>query len=185
MCNRSHDCISNGVSCSYTNRAEEDDSSRRRVAVKVTVTKSFGRDAKHAIGTRVSKFFLDEESGEVRPYAGTMVGSNPAERFYRVRYEDGNKEELNEDELSAVVVVVRAPRESRDANVNEKSKRRCIATKANVISKCKIKHAIGTAIFSEFLDEDNDEERPFSGEVVGFDANKRLYWVRYEDNNEE
>ncbi len=54
-----------------------------------------------------------------------------------------------------------------------------------VISKCKINCAVGTAVSRAFLDEDSNEERPFSGEVVRFDPNKRLYRVRYKDGDEE
>ena len=48
----------------------------------------------------------------------------------------------------------------------------------------KQKYAVGTTVSKVFHDADLGEERPFSGEVISYDAKKTLYWVRYEDGDE-
>eukprot|EP00584_Thalassiosira_punctigera_P025640 CAMPEP_0172555300 /NCGR_PEP_ID=MMETSP1067-20121228/58342_1 /TAXON_ID=265564 ORGANISM="Thalassiosira punctigera, Strain Tpunct2005C2" /NCGR_SAMPLE_ID=MMETSP1067 /ASSEMBLY_ACC=CAM_ASM_000444 /LENGTH=2498 /DNA_ID=CAMNT_0013343815 /DNA_START=188 /DNA_END=7684 /DNA_ORIENTATION=+ len=47
------------------------------------------------------------------------------------------------------------------------------------------KYDAGTVVSKVFRDEDDDQERPFPGEVVGYDADKKRYSVRYEDGDEE
>lgn len=48
----------------------------------------------------------------------------------------------------------------------------------------KQKYAVGTTVSKVFHDAELGEERPFSGEVISYDAKKTLYWVRYEDGDE-
>jgi len=62
---------------------------------------------KYAIGTAVSKFFLDEDrDGEEHPFSGEVVGYDAIEKLYQVRYEDDDEEELDEVELGNIVVPV-------------------------------------------------------------------------------
>ena len=57
----------------------------------------------YAVGTTVSKVFFDEEMGEERPFSGSVIGYDTEEKLYSVKYEDGDEEELNEQELSKII----------------------------------------------------------------------------------
>ena len=58
------------------------------------------------------------------------------------------------------------------------------APEAKKPSPPKQKYAVGTTVSKVFHDPELGEERPFSGEVISYDAKKTLYWVRYEDGDE-
>ena len=54
------------------------------------------------IGTAVKKYFYDEK-GVKRLYSGMITEYDPKEGLYRIKYEDGDREQLDEMELSEVV----------------------------------------------------------------------------------
>ena len=54
------------------------------------------------IGTAVNKYFYDEK-GVKRLYSGMITEYDPKEGLYRIKYEDGDREQLDEMELSEVV----------------------------------------------------------------------------------
>ena len=47
------------------------------------------------------------------------------------------------------------------------------------------KYQVGIAISKKFYDEDIGADRPFSGNVIRYDADAKLYSIRYEDGDEE
>ena len=51
--------------------------------------------------------------------------------------------------------------------------------------RVKPKYRVGVAVSKKFYDEDIGIERPFSGNVIGYDADAKLYSIRYEDGDEE
>ena len=54
------------------------------------------------IGTAVKKYFYDNK-GIKRLYSGVITEYDPKEGLYRIHYEDGDREQLDEMELSEVV----------------------------------------------------------------------------------
>lgn len=55
-----------------------------------------GADPTDYIARRVAKFFGDEES----PYFGTVISYDPDNQFWKIRYEDGDQEDMEFYELS-------------------------------------------------------------------------------------
>lgn len=63
--------------------------------------------------------------------------------------------------------------------------RRELTPRGSRVKKPKPKYANGTAVSKIFFDDAIDDERPFSGEVVEYYADDKLYSVRYEDGDVE
>ena len=71
-------------------------------------------DAKYGVGTVVYKIFQDKARDSERPFSGTVVGyrvlggrgtpGEAASYYYRVAYEDGDEEELDELDMGRVFV---------------------------------------------------------------------------------
>ena len=54
--------------------------------------------------------------------------------------------------------------------------------------KCKITstiHPIGTAVTKSFIDPETGEERPYSGFVISYDSEFKLYKIRYDEDGDE
>lgn len=58
----------------------------------------------HKIGTKVSKYFMDEELGKACPFSGRISSYDPDSKLYMIVYEDGDAEELSEDEVEMIRV---------------------------------------------------------------------------------
>ena len=148
---------------------------------------------KYAVGTTVSKVFFDPEELEHRPFAGTVIRYDRKEKLYLVRYEDGDKEELDEEEISTIID------EGGSGKVQSKKKRKVSSgDNPKVAANCeknkkprrepsptKQTFKVGTTVSKKFFDAELGYERPFSGEVISYDSKKTLYWVRYEDGDQE
>ena len=59
----------------------------------------------YAVGTAVSKVLYDEEEGKEYPSSGNVTQYCPGKKLYSINYEDGDKEELYEWELSKIAVI--------------------------------------------------------------------------------
>ena len=59
--------------------------------------------SRYKIGATVSKVFVDEEIGEERPFSGNVIGYDKEENLYKIKYEDGDEEEINEVDLSKII----------------------------------------------------------------------------------
>ena len=64
------------------------------------------RHMKYSIGAHVSKVFDDPKTGKERPFSGTIVSYDNYEKLYKVRYEDGDEEELDEGDIGKIIVKV-------------------------------------------------------------------------------
>ena len=60
---------------------------------------------KLAVGTKVSKVFHVEEIGEDCTFSGEVISYDNKTSLYWIRYDDGDKEEVNEEELSTIIDV--------------------------------------------------------------------------------
>ena len=58
---------------------------------------------KFPLATPVSKEFEDDD-GEMRPFAGTIMGYDAHYMLYKIEYEDGDVEELNYNEVASILV---------------------------------------------------------------------------------
>jgi len=65
------------------------------------------------------------------------------------------------------------------------AKKRAASPKKKPLKSNKPKYANGTTVSKVFMDEDDGEEKPFSGKVTGYDVEEKTYCVRYEDGDEE
>ena len=70
-----------------------------------TATIKCAAEPTYAVGTAVSKVFYDEEEGKERPFSGNVAQYDPDKKVYSISYEDGDKEELYEWELSKIAVI--------------------------------------------------------------------------------
>jgi hypothetical protein len=76
----------------------------------------------YAVGTKVSKVFVDEVSGEHRQLPGEVTRFDGDEQLYRVKYEDGDEEQLNYDELSKIVLIHNKGKVDLSKNQGQKTK---------------------------------------------------------------
>ena len=58
----------------------------------------------YEVGTKVSKFFEDIETGETRPFSGVVESYDPHYKLYRIVYEDDDKEDLTREDVSDILV---------------------------------------------------------------------------------
>ena len=60
---------------------------------------------KYPIGTQLSKIFLTEDgSNQPQPFRGNVIGYDGKRKLYAIQYEDDDREEMTEKELSAYVL---------------------------------------------------------------------------------
>jgi hypothetical protein len=79
-----------------------------------------------AVGTVVSKIFLDDYGNE-RPFYGNIVGYDADSKLYKVRYDDGDGEEMNEFEVTLLIANLgkkrglgtSSPRKKKGASAND------------------------------------------------------------------
>ena len=62
----------------------------------------------YAVGTAVSKEFVDKVSGEHRHLSGEVTRYDADGQSYRVKYDDGDEEQLNHEALSKIVLIHRS-----------------------------------------------------------------------------
>ena len=75
-------------------------------------------------------------------------------------------------------------RDSSSKSLTKKTPTKKKAPESKKPSPIKQKYAVGTTVSKVFHDAELGEERPFSGEVISYNAKKTLYWVQYEDGDE-
>ena len=80
------------------------DVARERRPSKEEGSRGGRRRPKFRIGTRVRKSFPDGDGGGGRLFSGRVTAYDGPAGLYRVRYEDGDEEEMEEDELEEFVV---------------------------------------------------------------------------------
>ena len=76
---------------------------------------------KYVVGTTVSRLFFVEDEGKERPFTGEVTGYNAHSKLYSVTYEDGDDEELEEGELSEIVVNGKHVKQSKKTVKRKKS----------------------------------------------------------------
>ena len=59
--------------------------------------------SRYKIGATVSKVFVDEKIGKERPFSGNVIGYDKEEKLYKIKYEDGDEEEIGEVDLSKII----------------------------------------------------------------------------------
>ena len=59
----------------------------------------------------------------------------------------------------------------------------CLASMAK--KQVKPNYRVGIAVSKIFYDADTGKERPFSGKIIGYDTDAKLYSIKYEDGDEE
>jgi hypothetical protein len=77
--------------------------------VRAVVTEqraSGGGDGSSLVGRWVEKWFKVPESRQYRLYTGRVTSYDPVRQYYRVIYEDGDREEMTLDELTEILVSV-------------------------------------------------------------------------------
>lgn len=60
---------------------------------------------KYPCGTSVSKVFVDDKNGTKRAFSGSIIGYDKKDKLYKVKYDDGDEEELDEGDLTKIVVI--------------------------------------------------------------------------------
>ena len=59
------------------------------------------------VGAKVRKDFPSKETGEMRPFTGVVTGYRP--KYYRIRYEDGDEEEMEWKLLGPILIAEDPP----------------------------------------------------------------------------
>lgn len=121
---------------STTNTTQEDD------VVEDTKTKvnkpppaRRQRHMKYSIGAHVSKVFGDPKTGKERPFSGTIVSYDNYEKLYKVRYEDGDEEELDEGDIGKIIVKVGSTKSKKKGKKGTLKNDKSSSTKPS----CKVK----------------------------------------------
>ncbi len=76
----------------------------------------------YAVGTAVSREFVDEVSGEQCQLSGEVTRYDADGQLYRVKYEDGNEEQLNHEALSKIVLINNMGQDDSSKNQGKKIK---------------------------------------------------------------
>eukprot|EP00629_Pelagomonadales_sp_RCC1024_P018749 CAMPEP_0119271978 /NCGR_PEP_ID=MMETSP1329-20130426/8351_1 /TAXON_ID=114041 /ORGANISM="Genus nov. species nov., Strain RCC1024" /LENGTH=126 /DNA_ID=CAMNT_0007272035 /DNA_START=44 /DNA_END=421 /DNA_ORIENTATION=+ len=106
------------------------------------------------VGRRVAKRFV-ADSGHERLFRGEVVAYDEAEGWWRVLYDDGDGEELDEAGLLPILSL-RRPRSY-----------------------------VGRRVEKRFLAEDGSGYRPFGGEVESYDEETGWFKITYDDGDGE
>ena len=77
---------------------DDDDDEMKEGETKCDITKQ-----KLAVGIKVSKVFHVKEIGEDCTFSGEVISYDNKTSLYWIRYDDGDEEEVNEKELSAII----------------------------------------------------------------------------------
>ena len=144
----------------------------------------------YAMGTVIFKPFDGE------PFQGVIIGYDGVDNYYKVRYEDGDEEEMDEEEVKQHLVGTIISKEFdgkpfRGKVVGYDSKDNFFKVKYDDSDEEEMDHEelvqcmsavkchVGTVISKEF------DGKPFRGKVIEYDAKEKLYKVQYEDGDEE
>lgn len=76
----------------------------------------------YAVGTAVSKEFVDKVSGEHRHLSGEVTRYDADGQSYRVKYDDGDEEQLNHEALSKIVLIHNTGQDDSSKNHGKKIK---------------------------------------------------------------
>ena len=77
------------------------------------------------LGVGVEKSFTDEETGKQRLFSGRVTGFDPRHDLYKVRYEDGDEEEVYSCELEEMLgSKMRDSTVHHDTNINMEKKKK-------------------------------------------------------------
>lgn len=132
--------------------------------------------ARDLIKRRVVKLF------EGQPFKGAVIGYDPEEGYYKVRYEDGDEEELDAEELADILVDESQTQKKKKKNSPAKR------TRDKRFSEPAPGAAgagdVGEALVSRKVVKSFDGV-PFDGEVRHFDAALGFYTVVYSDGDRE
>ena len=74
---------------------------RARLAFALQLSQQFREDVEgpSMIGKRVVRIFLDDDDGTDKPFFGKIISYDVDKKYYKVRYDDGDEEELAWSEL--------------------------------------------------------------------------------------
>jgi len=90
---------------------------------------------KYVIGTEVSKVFFDEAIDAERPFSGEVTRYDADEDLYLVVYEDGDEEEMDEEDLSKIIVTTKPKKTKRKDKVSKKDEGKGKAKKPRTSKK--------------------------------------------------
>jgi hypothetical protein len=73
----------------------------------------------YPIGTTLSKVFIDEIDGSHRLFSGEVVGYDVQTKFYSIKYEDSDQEDMTEAELTNFVMLDQLHKKKRKKKKND------------------------------------------------------------------
>ena len=121
-------------------------------------------DQTHPAGTHIYKKFKNPITRQMEEYKGVVMYFDEAEQLYTIFYSDGDKEEMDDDEIAKYLM-------------SEKCATNCSAGEQ--------KYANGTIIYKKFENEYTGIKQKYKGEIVDFDKTEKLYVIKYEDGDQE
>lgn len=147
---------------------------RKPEAVMPPSAKMAASMPKHAVGTTVSKNFYDDEIGEERPFSGKVTAYDADEKLYKIEYEDGDTEELDEGELSMIACAKgkqnigkkqkrknKVPEEGETTTVKKQRSTEVLNSRTPRRSaKIKVSYAESDSDDMDFEEEDSEDEVP-------------------------